>query len=183
MLARDRAGRYREAAWNGRKRMPRVDALPSETREVDLADLDATGRLGERLAALVAPGDVIALGGDLGAGKTALARALIGAAGGGGDVPSPTFTLVQTYATPRGTIWHFDLYRIEDAVEAYELAIEDAFADGISLIEWPDRLGALLPAERLDIVLTLGVGPTGRRATITGHGAWVQRMAGLDHAV
>ncbi len=160
-----------------------MDALPSETREIRLADLEATGRLGERLAALVVPGDVIALGGALGAGKTALARALIRAAGGGDDVPSPTFTLVQTYATPRGTIWHFDLYRLEQPEEAYELAIEDAFMDGISLIEWPDRLGALLPEERLDVVLAMGTGATGRRATITGHGGWAGRMSGLDRAV
>ena len=107
------------------------------------------------LAALAKTGDVIALKGELGAGKTSFARAFIRALGGTGDVPSPTFTLVQVYELATATIWHFDGYRLRHPEEAWELGIEDAFADGISLIEWPERFGAFVPARRLEIGLSL----------------------------
>lgn len=123
---------------------------------VDLADEEATLALGARLALDAAPGDVFALAGPLGSGKTTLARGFIRAlTRPDEEVPSPTFTLVQTYETPKGTIWHFDLYRLEDPEEAWELGIEDAFASGISLIEWPERLGTLLPARRREILLEI----------------------------
>ncbi|MBX6368903.1 MAG: tRNA (adenosine(37)-N6)-threonylcarbamoyltransferase complex ATPase subunit type 1 TsaE [Rhodospirillales bacterium] len=132
---------------------------------VDLADEEATLALGARLALDAAPGDVFALGGALGSGKTTLARGFIRAlTRPDEEVPSPTFTLVQTYETPKGTIWHFDLYRLEDPEEAWELGIEEAFASGISLIEWPERLGSLLPARRREILLEIA--GEGRRARI-----------------
>ncbi len=113
--------------------MPLTLVLPDET---------ATEALGRRLADAACPGDVIALEGPLGAGKTTLARAFIRhLTSPGEDVPSPTFTLVQTYAAARAPIWHFDLFRLSHADEAIELGIEDAFAEGIVLIEWPERLG------------------------------------------
>ena len=145
----------------------------------DLPDAAATERLGAMLAGLVRPGDVIALKGDLGAGKTTLARGLIRRLAGDPDliVPSPTFTLVETYDTPAGTIWHFDLYRLERANDAYELGIEDAFAEGISLIEWPENLGALLPRHRLSIGLNQHNGA--RRAELGGGGSWPERLAQL----
>src|SRR5882762_7586612 len=102
---------------------------------IDLPDETATAALGARIAAIARPGDVIALAGDLGAGKTTFARAFIRARGGSGEVPSPTFTLVQIYELPDGPVWHFDLYRLRHPDEAWELGIEDAFRDGISLIE------------------------------------------------
>ena len=93
------------------------------------------------------PRDVVGLQGDLGAGKTTLARAILRAAAGdpGLIVPSPTFTLVEVYDTPRGSFWHFDLYRLETPEQVFELGWEEALADGIALVEWPERLGALLP--------------------------------------
>lgn len=105
------------------------------------------------LARLVKPRDVIALYGDLGAGKTVFARAFIRAlTNGDEDVPSPTFTLVQTYDAPAGlTIWHFDLYRLKSAQEIYEIGFEEALEDGVSLIEWPQRAERLLPRNRLEI--------------------------------
>jgi tRNA threonylcarbamoyladenosine biosynthesis protein TsaE len=107
------------------------------------------------LAKWVGPGDVIALWGDLGAGKTSFARALIqaklAAHGHSEDVPSPTFTLVQTYETPDVEIWHVDLYRITHADEVVELGVEDAMVDSLVLIEWPGRMGEDLPADRLDV--------------------------------
>lgn len=152
---------------------------------IDLPDLAATDRLAAAVAPLLRRGDVIALAGDLGAGKTTFARALIRTlAGKGTEVPSPTFTLVQTYETPAGTIWHFDLYRIGAHDEVWELGIEDAFAGGISLIEWPERLGGLMPADHLWISLAaVPRAPDARRVELEPHGqGWVSRLreAGLD---
>ncbi len=146
---------------------------------IDLANEAATARLAQRLAVLLRPGDVVALRGDLGAGKTCLVRALIRTLGDDREVvPSPTFTLVQTYDLPGFMLWHFDLFRIEAPEDAFELDIEEAFASGVSLIEWPDRLGRWLPAARLDIGLAFA--QPGRRATIAGHGGWARRIAALD---
>lgn len=151
--------------------------LPSDSQSrLDLPDLAATEGLARRLAALARPGDVIALEGDLGAGKTAFARAFVSAAlGGETEVPSPTFTLVQTYDTPIGQIWHFDLYRLSQAEDAYELGIEEAFADGISLIEWPDRLAGRLPAQALRLTLEVTAGEA-RRATLVAPAHWTTRL-------
>ena len=149
---------------------------------IDLPDEKATTLLAVRLAALAAPGDVIALKGDLGAGKTTFARAFIHARGGSETVPSPTFTLVQVYALPGSHVWHFDLYRLRQAEEAWELGIEDAFRDGISLIEWPERLGALLPARRLEVALDFGGTPEARCATLSGAGDWAERLAAIGAA-
>ena len=126
---------------------------------------------------------MIALVGTLGAGKTAFARAFVRALGDpDADVPSPTFTLVQTYDVAPAPVWHMDAYRLKAAEEAYELGIEEAFAEGITLIEWPDRLESLLPADRLDLRLEIGPEPgkgTARRAVLAGGGDWPQRLAGL----
>lgn len=146
---------------------------------IELPDETATAGLAARLAALARPGDVIALKGELGAGKTSFARAFIAARGGGSDVPSPTFTLVQLYELPEAAIWHFDCYRLRDPEEAWELGIEDAFRDGISLIEWPERMGSLLPSRRLEITLLPGAAPTARRAAIDPGPGWQTRAAGL----
>jgi len=147
--------------------------------EVALADAAATDRLGGVLACLVGAQDVIALWGDLGAGKTSLARAIIqtllAASGLREDVPSPTFTLVQTYEAGLLPIWHADLYRLSDPDELIELGLEEALEAGLLLIEWPDRMDGELPAERLDIELK-EVGE-GRVACLTGRGAsWEDRI-------
>ncbi len=146
---------------------------------IDLPDEKATRALAARLAAVARPGDVIALKGELGAGKTSFARAFIQARGSGEPVPSPTFTLVQTYPLPDGTVWHFDLYRLRAPEEAWELGIEDAFYRGISLIEWPERLGSLLPTRHLLIALDFAATQGARRATLSGDGDWAARLAGI----
>jgi tRNA threonylcarbamoyladenosine biosynthesis protein TsaE len=146
---------------------------------IRLPDAAATAALAARLAPHLRAGDVVALSGPLGAGKTLLARAVIAALGGPEEVPSPTFTLVQTYDLAPVPVWHFDLYRLARPEDAYELDIEDAFADAISLIEWPERLGALMPTDRLDIALAFGSAETERVATLTGHGAWATRLPKL----
>src|SRR5438067_11898845 len=146
---------------------------------IELPDENATAALAARIAALARPGDVIALEGELGAGKTSFARAFIRARGGAEEVPSPTFTLVQTYELADGAIWHFDCYRLRDPEEAWELGIEDAFQDGISLIEWPERLGPLLPKRRLEISLLPGATPEARRAFADAGPDWAARLAAL----
>ncbi len=137
---------------------------------VALADEAATARLAARLAPLARPGDVIALEGDLGTGKTSFARAFVRAlTHAAEEVPSPTFTLAQLYECDTGTIWHFDLYRLEKPDDALELGIEEAFADGISLIEWPERLGPWLPRQRLALRLS-ATADGGRRAELAAVG-------------
>jgi len=132
---------------------------------MSLANEVATESLGASLAARLKPGDVVGLKGDLGAGKTTLARAIIRAAANDPDliVPSPTFTLVEVYETPRGAYWHFDLYRLEAPEQVYELGWEEALAEGIVLLEWPERLGPLLP-QHLSVILELD--GDGRRALL-----------------
>ena len=154
----------------------------SVRRDVALAGPQATVALAATLAKASRPGDVIALRGDLGAGKTAFARAFIRArevmSGGTGvtEVPSPTFTLVQTYQMAIGDVWHFDLYRLDRSADAYELGLDEAMAEGIVLIEWPERLGSLLPADRLDLALRFGADEEARVAAMIGFGERGRRL-------
>src|SRR5262249_10190324 len=122
-----------------------------------LADEEGTYRLMTDIAAVIDPGDVITLSGDLGAGKTTFARALIRFFAGDEsiEVPSPTFTLTQTYVLPRFALVHADLYRLSGPAELAEIGLEDAAEGAVLVIEWPDRAGALLPADRLDVAFTL----------------------------
>lgn len=143
-----------------------------------LPDLAATERLAAELEPFAGRGDVIALRGDLGAGKTAFARAFIQSRFGAIDVPSPTFNLVLTYGDGDTAIWHFDLYRLEDADEVYELGFEEALAGALSLIEWPERLGSLLPADRLSLAFELAADET-RAVTIDAPGVWATRLAAI----
>jgi tRNA threonylcarbamoyladenosine biosynthesis protein TsaE len=130
--------------------------LPSEA---------STEQLGATLAQRLKRGDVVGLTGDLGVGKTTLARAIVRAAAGDPEliVPSPTFTLVEVYDTPKGPYWHFDLYRLETPEQVYELGWEEALAEGIMLVEWPERLGPLLPKH---LSVTLELDGNGRRAIL-----------------
>lgn len=122
------------------------------------------------MAATARPGDVFCLTGDLGMGKSVFARAFIQAlCGPDTDVPSPTFTLVQTYDADSGPIAHFDLYRIEDPVEVLELDWDAMLAYSICLIEWPVRAGLFLPPARTDVVFTAGDSPQSRQITVERH--------------
>ncbi|HEY6717925.1 MAG TPA: tRNA (adenosine(37)-N6)-threonylcarbamoyltransferase complex ATPase subunit type 1 TsaE [Reyranella sp.] len=138
------------------------------TFSFSLPDEAATERLGASLAKRLRPRDVVALQGGLGVGKTTLARAILRAASGDPAliVPSPTFTLVEIYDTPMGVFWHFDLYRLEEPEQVFELGWEEARADGMALVEWAERLGTLLPRERLTV--TLAMEGDGRRADLEG---------------
>lgn len=146
-----------------------------------LDDEAATTRLGAAIAPLLAPGEAVLLEGPLGMGKSSLARGLIRAlAGPDEDVPSPTFTLVQVYET-EPPIAHFDLYRIERPEEAREIGLDEALDTGAVLIEWPERLGddmaRTLGPDRLTI--TLSEAGAGRDATVSGVGAWAEKIERL----
>lgn len=144
----------------------------------DLADEAETEALARAFARLPRRGDVVALRGDLGAGKTAFARALIRAlTGPDEEVPSPTFTLVQQYESDP-PIWHFDLYRLSGTDEVVELGWEEALAEGCALVEWPERLGALLPPDRFEVELRV-TGPGTRRVLLSGLGRCADRMGDL----
>lgn len=143
---------------------------------LDLPSLAATESLAARVAALAHTSDAILLEGPLGAGKSSFARAFLRAASGDAalDVPSPSYTLVQTYDTPRFRAHHFDLWRLDGPAALAELGLEEALAD-LVVVEWPDRLGPLRPA----MALTVTLAPTGeesRRATLTG---WPDRIGAL----
>ncbi len=140
-----------------------------------LADAMATSEAGATLAGLLRPGDVVALSGDLGAGKTTFARGLIQALGFTGEVPSPTFPIVIPYAPPelRLPLWHVDLYRIDDPEELEELGLDEAKADSALLIEWPERMGAMLWPDALRLHIERD--GDARRLTWTTPAAWEGR--------
>ena len=149
---------------------------------LDLAAESETLALAARIARLAKAGDVIALRGELGSGKTSFARGFIRARGRGDEeVPSPTFTLVEIYEFPEDVpaIWHFDLYRLGKSEDVYELGFEEALGGAILLIEWPERLGPLLPRQRLDVALSAGASPGSRRVHLSGSRAWARRLASL----
>ena len=139
-----------------------------------LAAAEDTELLGAELAAQLRAGDVIALFGDLGAGKTTFTRGLLRGLGFEGDVGSPTFPIVQTYEELRVPLWHVDLYRIEDPEELTELALDEARSDAALVIEWPERLGALLWADALRLHLTVAQGGA-RSLTAKVPPAWGDR--------
>lgn len=134
----------------------------------------ATEALGQDLAARLRPGDVIALFGDLGAGKTTLTRGLLRGLGHDGDVASPTFPIVLPYDELSPPVWHVDLYRIEDASELAELALEEALADGALVVEWPERMGDALWPHALRLHLA-GSGEGARALTAQIPPAWEAR--------
>jgi tRNA threonylcarbamoyladenosine biosynthesis protein TsaE len=143
------------------------------TRVIELPNLEATEALAAGVATVARAGDAILLEGELGAGKTVFARAFLRAATGDPalEVPSPTFTLVQSYETSIGAVHHFDLWRLEGPGGLAELGWEEA-CDGIVLLEWPDRLGSLRPADALTVALQT-TGTDSRRAVLAG---WPDRI-------
>ena len=150
------------------------------TWTLELPDEAATESLARDIAAAVRAGDLVTLSGDLGAGKTAFARALIRQIVGDPalEVPSPTFTLMQVYDTPAFPVVHADLYRIAGPDDLAELGWDEAAQGALVLVEWPDRAGDTLPADRLDIAFTLAQdGSAARRAEVTGHGAFARTLA------
>lgn len=150
-----------------------------------LASPDEMTALGARLAPLLTAGDCIGLVGGLGAGKSTLARAIITTALeqlglNAGDIPSPTFTLVQPYPLPSAEdqgreIWHFDLWRLEDPEEIIELGMEEALERHVSLIEWPERMGQMMPRSALMITIDFGATAQDRSVSVHGNETWQKR--------
>lgn len=151
---------------------------------VALENEEATRRFAGEIANALEPGDMVTLSGDLGAGKTAFARALIRHLAGNPDiaVPSPTFTLMQVYELPRLTLAHADLYRLSGPDELAELGLDEIAASGVVLMEWPDRAGDRLPPDRIDIAFTLSAahGDQYRETHVTGHGRLAQRVERIE---
>jgi hypothetical protein len=149
-------------------------------RALALADLKATASLGAAIARMLAPGDCVALEGDLGAGKTTLARAILRALGVGEIVPSPSFTIAQAYETARLPVHHFDLYRIENASELDEIGLDEALDAGAALVEWPERAAGRLPRDTLYVSLSI-VSDTARQARISGPAKWAALFAEVSN--
>jgi tRNA threonylcarbamoyladenosine biosynthesis protein TsaE len=146
-----------------------------------LATADDTARFGRWLASRLATGDAVLLDGPIGSGKTHFARALIQERlGSDEDVPSPTFTLVQTYGPEDDPLWHADLYRLSHPDEVLELGLDDAFATAICLVEWPDRLGSHMPETAL--LLRFSEEGDGRRICLSGHPRWAAMLSALVDA-
>jgi tRNA threonylcarbamoyladenosine biosynthesis protein TsaE len=151
-----------------------MQAAPAQDK-LDLPDASGTVALGIRIGAALRAGETVLVRGALGAGKTTLARGAVAAwTGTEGEVPSPTYTLVQIYDGPKGALWHADLYRLKNVAEAEEIGLLDALGREACLIEWPERLGAAAPPDRLEVDLQFING--GRSARLTGFGAWRGRL-------
>ena len=161
-----------------------LTTLGTSSFSVALPDEHATARLAVDIANSLAPGDLVTLSGDLGAGKTTFARALIHylAKDPGIEVPSPTFTLMQIYDLPQFPLVHADLFRLSGSAELAELGLDDLPEGAVVLVEWPDRAAGFLPADRMDVALTLApkLKLEFRHARVTGYGKLgprVDRMA------
>lgn len=140
-----------------------------------MPDLAAMKALGMRIAAQLLPGDVVALSGALGSGKTTLARAILAACGHEGEVPSPTFTIVETYPDTAPPLVHADFYRLDRVEEAEELGLEDYRTGAALIAEWPEKAGGFA-GEPACLAITLEVVGEGRRAIVRAGPAWLGRM-------
>lgn len=152
--------------------------------DLALACLDDTAELAQRFSKVLKPGDVMLLDGDIGMGKSFFARCLIQSSQDiPEDVPSPTFTIVQTYDTEIGEIWHTDLYRLSGADDIIELGLLDAFETSICLVEWPDRLETLVPQSALRLRFSPGPTDDARHVHVTWTQAeWTTRLEPFTHA-
>lgn len=143
---------------------------------VALATLADTEKLAQCFSTVLKKGDVVLLSGPLGAGKTAFARALARALGVTGEVPSPTFTLVQTYETEKYTLFHFDLYRLEAPCDILETGFEDALCEGVALVEWPERAKEFMPKNAARLCFETTAGLDARRVRVQTPQAWSSRQ-------
>ncbi len=150
--------------------------MPRFIKTTNLENEKQTMAEAKRFAPYLSAGDIVLFRGELGAGKTSFVRGIIHALCGEVEVPSPTYTLVQTYETADFDIWHFDLYRLENPADVWALGLEDAF-DGMCLIEWPERIENLLSGEELE--LRLDFAENGRTLGYYGNKDWEKRLASL----
>ncbi len=152
-----------------------------EEARFELPSEEATQALGAALGDALEPGDTLLLSGPLGAGKTTLARAMIAQRCGVTEAPSPTFSLVETYPGDGVTIWHFDFYRLKRDDDAWELGIEEAFSEGASIIEWPERAPSVIPSSAMFISLSIENGRRSASATAPDH--WRARLQAVAERV
>ena len=150
-----------------------------------LENLDACRRLAGQLANILKTGDILTFEGTLGAGKTEFCRSIIHSLGYDEDVPSPTFSILQTYEPPiddleKPAIWHLDLYRLEKSEDVFELGIEDGLDTAITLIEWPDKMGSYLPEGCLNVSLKLADNEGARHISFSGSEYWEVRLKELE---
>lgn len=157
---------------------PASSGVDSFFRSFDLKSEADTVALGREIARHLSAGDTVTLSGPLGSGKSVLARAIVRTFSPREEVPSPTFTLVQSYETQNFTISHVDLYRLRSESELRELGLDEALERGVLVIEWPDRMGVQLPADRLDLMFEAADGES-RLMKIVGRGSWVARLKSL----
>jgi len=149
------------------------------TLSLDLQNAEHTAKAARSLGASLSSGDTVLLTGDVGAGKTHFARSLIQSLLiQSEDVPSPTFTLIQTYDTTAGQIWHADLYRLTSTFEIEELGLADAFEDAICLVEWPDRLGVLKPDAALELAFETTSDDVRRLTAAWSADKWTEKLSG-----
>lgn len=143
------------------------------SKEIILDSIEDTKKLATIIAKYLSPGDVITFTGNLGSGKTSFIKYMINSlASTQIDVTSPSFNLLHVYELNNLELWHFDLYRLNNIDEIYELGIEDAFIKGVSLIEWPEIINTILPKDRLDIKLSFSTGEETRKIYFTGFSRW-----------
>jgi tRNA threonylcarbamoyl adenosine modification protein YjeE len=157
--------------------LPSIGVTASAEKLCALPNPAATEGLGGRIATHLRDGDLVALFGDLGVGKTTLSRGILRGLGYEGPAPSPTFTLVQHYVTDGLSVAHFDLYRLASREEIFELGLDEALHEGVVLIEWPEILGDTLPNERLEV--HLADADEGRMARLVGRGHWFDCLGAL----
>jgi tRNA threonylcarbamoyladenosine biosynthesis protein TsaE len=157
---------------------PASSGVDSFFRQFEFEREAETAALGREIASHLAAGDTVTLSGPLGSGKTVLVRALVRKFSPREEVPSPTFTLVQTYETQNFVVSHVDLYRVKNENELRELGLDEALERGVLIIEWPDRMGAQLPADRLDIMFE-AVDEEHRLVKLVGRGTWASRLKHL----
>lgn len=147
--------------------------------KIQLNSLDDTQKVAQHLAPLLQEKDALLLKGDLGAGKTCFARALIQSLGVTGEVPSPTFTLVQSYETERFPVFHFDLYRLKDPEEIEEIGFDEAMIDGVVLVEWPEKAASYMPRGALTLHFELK-DDNSRFVEFDVPAKWQGRLDGID---
>ena len=146
-------------------------------KKISLIDLEQTWDFASKLANITNTGDVITFNGDLGVGKTTFIKSFINKlASEDVEVTSPTFNLLHLYKLEKFEIWHFDLYRIKNKEEIFELGIEDAFEYGISLIEWPEIIRNILPRDRLEIEISFGESEFSREIILKAYGTWKNKI-------
>ena len=150
-------------------------------KEIEIADINEMKSFANKIAKLIKPKDIICLRGNLGAGKTTFCQFLIKSILGKDiEVTSPTFNLLHVYDGKEFSIWHFDLYRLKSREEIYEIGIEEALIDGVTIIEWPEIIIDILPKKMLDLSISFLDTSSTRLININGSNQWIEKLSKLN---